>query len=937
MGYELEENCTWKSFAGRVVSLLVFCVSGFSACSGDSVSKPNIAPEENPVQQEETKVPFVGGPLMFTEVDPTNLVYEDHQGDDGSWIEIFNTSAEPVNLAGKFLTNDLGKPTKWAFGNVVVPAQDFMVVYLSGKDLPDFVAPADSTNMIGPGYWSWTDSQSEPVAGFSYANPLPDQKKLCFNENSERHCGSVMKFGNNEELGWTSISVMIGTGSTDVADAADISNANEILMHAYITKDRKVSFRLAQPDIDDWKGYEIVFTGTGDSSTVYRATLPAGTTFPDLANIYGTRMSPESKESQEVSVKIFSYIARNRGHEPHASFKAKKSGGSLYLLDEGGSIMDSLRYPEIPAGKSWSYGSINGTDNVTGFGFADPSPYGMSVGEVYSVQSPSLESLTELPPSGFYQDPFVVNLPEGFAIRCELGGKAPTENSPLVTILGFDKTTTVRCGSFVPGALPGKVLNRTYVFEKAPTIPAVFLTADPGSLFDPDTGIYMEGNFAQDAEPHYGANYWQDKEIPVFVELLEVGSSQPAFAKNAGFEIFGNYSRANEKKSVAITFREKYGDKRLEYPLFPEFPELKSFKGFVLRDNGSNYNNDYIRDMLATSITEGLGVDYQRGRASIVYYNGEYYGIHNIRERSTEYYFETHYGMDPKSIDLLKADNSASNGSSTEYQAMMDWLGYTSLANDGNYEKVAAQIDVGNFINYVLTELYIDNRDWPSNNLKKWRCSNPKTLWKWFIYDTDFGFGTGMSQYKNNIFEFATAEDGDSWPNGPESTLLLRRLLENASFRASFVNRMVVLLATYFETSRVMARINKLMGEIDQEIARDQKVWGKNVKWMNTSLSNMKEFAENRPMVIRNELVEFFGLGDPAPVALSSAGPGTIAVHGLPLDSNPLMVGFFKGFPVEVTAVPVNGGIFVQWNDGETAPTRVIVPGEIESLSAVFK
>ena len=36
-------------------------------------------------------------------------------------------------------------------------------------------------------------------------------------------------------------------------------------MQAYITKDRQVSFRLAQPDMDDWKGYEIVLTGTGDS------------------------------------------------------------------------------------------------------------------------------------------------------------------------------------------------------------------------------------------------------------------------------------------------------------------------------------------------------------------------------------------------------------------------------------------------------------------------------------------------------------------------------------------------------------------------------------------------------------------------------------------------------------------------------------------------
>lgn len=925
-----------KSFAGWAIPLLVFGVLGLSACSEEVSSKPNFpfSSDSSVSSGASISVPFVGGPLMITEVDPTNLVYEDHEGGDGSWIEIFNTSAEPVNLAGKFLTNNLEKPTKWSFGNAVVPAQGFLVVFLSGKDLKDFVPPSDSTDMIGSGAWAWTDSQNEDPVGFSYANPLPGQKKLCFNENSGRHCGAVMKFGDNEDLGWSSISVMIGTGSTDPEDVSDISKANEILLHAYITKDRKVSFRLAQPDVDDWKGYEVVFTGTGDSSTVYRTTLPSGTSFPDLKNIYGTRMSPESNETQEVAVKIFSYMARNRGHEPHASFKAKKSGGSLFLLDESGFLMDSLTYPEIPAGKSWSFGNVNG---VAGFGFAEPSPYGMSAGTVFPVRSPALDTLTELPPSGFYQAPFVVNFPEGLAVRCELGGKAPTENSPLVTALGFDKTTTVRCGSFVPGAMPGKLLNRTYVFENLPSVPAVFLTADPGSLFDPDTGIYMEGNFAQSSDPHYGANYWLDKEIPVFVELLEVGMNQPAFAKDAGLEIFGNYSRMNDKKSVAITFREKYGDKRLEYSLFPEFPELKSFKGFVLRNNGGNFYNDYIRDMLASSITEGLGVDYQRGRASIVYYNGEYYGVHNIRERSTEYYFETHYGMDPKAIDLLKADNSASNGSGTEYQAMMDWLENHHLDNDENYAKIAAQMDVGNFINYVLSELFIDNRDWPSNNLKKWRCSNPKTPWKWFIYDTDFGFGSGMSDFKNNIFEFATAEDGATWPNGPKSTLLLRRLLENPGFRTAFINRMAVLLVMNFEKTRVTARINKLMKDVEPEIERDQKKWKKNSRWMSSSLQKIMDFAQNRPNVILAEMQEFFGLGAVAPVTLSVVGAGTIAVHGLSLDTSPLSVGFFKDFPVELTAVPAKGCLFVQWSDGETAPTRILMPGEISQLGAVFK
>ena len=224
---------------------------------------------------------------MFTEVDPINVSYKDHEGDDDGWIELFNTSNDSVDLSGMYLTDSLEEPFKWAFGNVKIPPQSFMLVFLSGKNIPDFAAPHDTTNMIGSGCWTWTDAQSDPP-GYSYANPLDSKAKNCFKENGIGRFGAIMKLGENEELGWSSIAVFIGTKTSAKEDVVDISNTNEILIQAFITQGRKVSFRLTQPNVDDWKGYEIVLTGTGDSSTVYRTAIPTGTTFPDLENIYGT-------------------------------------------------------------------------------------------------------------------------------------------------------------------------------------------------------------------------------------------------------------------------------------------------------------------------------------------------------------------------------------------------------------------------------------------------------------------------------------------------------------------------------------------------------------------------------------------------------------------------------------------------------------------------
>ncbi len=912
----------------------------FTACSSSSSTDVeeeclDCGNSDNPENSSastdlDDSVTVAKGPILFTEVDPLNISYKDHEGGDAGWVELMNVSQEVVNLSGMSLTDSKEKKSKWTFGNAVLKPGELLVVFLSGKDIPDYVQPHDSISLIGNGCWTWTDSQNTPVAGQSTVK-LPQGQWPCYEEGGVRKFGGIMQYGENKELGWHSISFFVGTGDKgNSTDPKDLSKTNEILLTGYIEKDRQLQLRLAQPDVDDWKGWGKVLKGTGDSSTTYQITLPTGTTMPDLAHIYGTRFSPEDQELHSLTFKVSSYIARNRGHEPHANFKLKKAGGKLFLMNVDGSISDSVTYPEQPLGMTWSL------DSLKGWGYGAPSPNTFMQQAVVANREPDIEKQVSFPASGFYSSAFTINLAGLPNARCETGGNLPTEKSPHQDNIQINKTTVLRCASFATGSVSSEVVTRTYVFETRPQTPVVFLTANPNSLFDPDTGIYMEGPNAQAKDPHYGANYWEDREIPVFVELLEKGKNAPAFAKNAGFQIFGNYSRANAKKSVAIVFKEKYGDKRLEYPLFPDFPNLKKFKVFLLRNNGGNFGADYIRDRLCSSVTEGLDVDYQRGRGVVVYYNGEYFGIHSIRERSTEYYFETHYGLNPDEIDLLKADNSATSGSPTEYVAMMDWLAKNHLDSDENYAQVESQIDVNNFINYMQTEMFMNNRDWPSNNLKKWRGTNPKTKWKWFIYDMDFGFGNEYSVYKNNIFEFATAEDGEDWPNGPASTLLLRRMLENKNFKAAFINRMPVLLATTFEKSRLLARIDAMMSEIESEITRDQKRWNLNATYMSGQLEKMKAFAGSRQAVILSELAEHFELGDVAKVKLVTSGSGKILVHDLPVDRSSVTVSFFKGTPVTLTAKS-SGGSFTGWSDGIKTETRVIDPDTVTTLTANFK
>lgn len=911
-----------KKYTYALILLMVYVLFGCSSESNETV----IPPDEKP------SLKYVGfSPVIITEIDSRNSSYKDVDGDDPGWVELYNPADTMVDLSGLSFIDSYEGGNQWTFGHVEVAPKSYIIVFFSEKNRSSAVSPSDTVNMIGSGCWGWADNQNTPIAGTSTVEPLYSQ--YCYETESGRHFSAQMQHGEDGELGWHSTCTFVGVKSSDPDDVMDISKANELLLIGYLPKNMELEVRLAQTDIDDYKGWYSTITGTGDSNSAYHILLPQDTDFPDLKNIYGTRFSPVYNEKRKLQFEFSSYIAYNRGSEAHTSFKLKKGGGSLYLINNDLEILDSVAYPELPPEKTW-------TKAESEWGYAEASPKGALLSTIWSEKLGKME----LPPSGFFDAPFTIEFPADInqVVRCEEGGFAPKDTSSIYSgTLTIDHSIVLRCALFKTGALSGEIISRTYLFEKQPSIATFFITGDPLSFFDPDTGIYELGPNASTEMPNYGANFWENRELPIHIELIEANDKTPAFSLNAGYQIFGNYSRAQPKKSVAIVFREEYGENRLEYQLFPEFPNLNEFKAFLLRNSGNNYDLSYIRDMLASSISKGLGVDYQKGRSSIVFYNGEYYGIHNIRERSNEYYFETNYGLDPNSIDLLKADNEVSSGSAVGYIEMMNWIETNGVVSNENYEYVSTLMDIHNYLNYMHTEIFNNNRDWPSNNLKKWRSKSPITPWRWFLYDQDFGWDYLYvdEEYKYNIFDFVTKENGPDWPNGPQHTLLLRKLLENSSFKSAFINRYTTLLSMNFETSRLVQQIEKLMSVIEPEIPRDQDRWYSSwqINNMESETTRINDFAHNRQEASLLEMQSFFELPLVKKVTLLSDGLGHIAVHQLALDQSPMTISFFEGFPVLLSAEPNLGGIFKEWSDGVTTPIREINPSEVDTLKAIFK
>ncbi len=94
----------------------------------------------------------------------------DENGDSPDWVELFNNSASPVNLAGWRLTDTPTNLAKWFFPATNLAANGHLVVFASGKDRATNGAPLHTSFQInnGGGYLALVDSNGVVASEFNY-------------------------------------------------------------------------------------------------------------------------------------------------------------------------------------------------------------------------------------------------------------------------------------------------------------------------------------------------------------------------------------------------------------------------------------------------------------------------------------------------------------------------------------------------------------------------------------------------------------------------------------------------------------------------------------------------------------------------------------------------------------------------------------------------
>jgi hypothetical protein len=869
------------------------------------------------------------GQVVLNEMMSANynrIVDQDNEYND--WLELYNTSSSSVNLSGYYLSDDIDNLKKWVLPDYVLQSHAFLLVFASGKDISD-----------PPVYWNTIIKQGD---NWKFIIPTTN-------------IGTSWQTASFNDAGWTTGASGFGNGDSDDATTTAIGS-NIFIRKTFDIADKTTVKRLVlHVDYDDGfvayiNGVEVArmnvgspgqpvaynaFASSDHEAQMYQGGQPDVFEISNIESllvngtnvlaIQGHNNSSSSSDftlipyltigttNYSVSDWVHPYFSASQSYF-HTNFKLSNEGEALYLSSPAGVVVSDIA--AVPLDGDISYGlQPDGSSDFVYFASSTP---GKTNNDASGTTNQRADSVIFSVDGGNYPSGTTLVLSSPVAtdeIYYTKDGSIPTVSSiKYSSPIAVSADCVIKACLFRSGALPGPVVTHTYVVSKKHKFPITSLSTEPANLWDNQTGIYVKGPNAESENPYHGANFWQDWEKPAQLEVFDASGTN-VINQGVGIKIYGAWTRANDQKSMAIFARKNYGKGSLEYRFFDD-KAISKFESLVFRNSGNDFKYTQFRDGLMTGLARKMNVDRQGFKPSAHYLNGQYWGILNIREKINEHFVADNHQFDTEEVSILSNNNEVVMGTSEDYVSMLSFVNTQNLQTSDNYKQVLNKIDVDNYIQYQFTQIYIDNQDWPGNNIKFWRSHAAESKWRWILYDTDFGFGLyGSSNFNNNTLTFAMDATKTDWPNPAWSTLLFRRLLTSTEFRNNFITQYSDHLNTTFQSAAVNAQIDSLKSLFEGEIQFHLNKWGQSYASWISEVNRLKSFAGSRPTNAWNHLQSAFNLGARlnVTVGVDNAASGRVKLNSIILDQATFNGTYFANIPIKLKALPKPGYKFVRW------------------------
>ncbi len=620
---------------------------------------------------------------------------------------------------------------------------------------------------------------------------------------------------------------------------------------------------------------------------------------------------PDSLTIAAGSFKIFWADDQPQQGNTHLGFRISDNkeqiilsgGDSLSIIDHieyGQQYVDISfgRHPDPDSAHIWKY-----------FSAATP-------GQVNSMQF--FEDKNSTPfinmASGYYNQSFSVEITAddvNSVVLYTTDSEIPDHNSTVYNgPIQINSTTVLRAIVQKDGFLNSDVQTRTYIFEEPPVAPSVFLVTAYDNMWGAG-GIY--------------AFRYNEQEKPVHFEYYDQNKAE-RYQSDGGIKIHSPDGK--QQQSFRLYARTEYGNKYFRHKFFDQ-KDIAKFKRLVLRNAGNDgiqvNKRSHLRDMLSQQLF------FERNNQNAisafktvnVFLNGEFWGLYNLRERQDEYYIAENYPYEGD-LDLLErsfgyiSNRNAITGDWQAYDEMKIFMRDNDISLSQNYTYVKQLMDVDNFAEYWIFEIFAGNFDWLLNNIRFWKARNNESKWRWMMWDMDHGFGLPFSTYGYsdwNTLDWSTSTDGERTNNG-NNNIPIRKLLENENFKLKFINLFADLLNTTFKPANIHRVIDELANKIETDAARSfEKYESNSYQNWHEAVQSIKDYADERPHYVKEHIIAKFGLESTFTLTLNTNNEtaGSIKVNTIAISENNWQGEYFKGIPVLITHNSARGYNFNHW------------------------
>ncbi|MEC7863651.1 MAG: CotH kinase family protein [Bacteroidota bacterium] len=537
------------------------------------------------------------------------------------------------------------------------------------------------------------------------------------------------------------------------------------------------------------------------------------------------------------------------GGNAHSNFKITQTKGNevLMLTDAGNIFQDSIRV--LPNQKSHTRGResngaaiwgvfLNGTPNATNAVPMQEYATTPVFSQVGGYNAAAINLTLSSP------DPNIT-------IYYTTNGDEPNNTSTVyASPINIATTTVVKAIAYSSTSnIPASFIDyHTFFINDTHTIPILSISGDngQGGLLD-----LLDGGWGSSGLEPEGTIEWFDENGI----LLDKGTGE--------FNKHGNDSWAYDQRGFDYIMRDQFGyNYALQDEIFATKNRDKFQRVIVKAAANDNYPFSYggsgahIRDAYVHHLSQigDLRLDERSTSSCILYLDGNYWGVYEMREKVDDHDFtDYYYDQDRNNLQYLKTWGATW----TEYgapNAQIDWDNFVNfvntnpMVNQANYNQAKSEYNTGSLIDYFLLNSYVVCQDWLNWNTAWWRGMDPngdKKKWRYTLWDMDNTFDHGTN-YTGIPSSSPTAEPCDPSTlgntGGQGHVPIWNEMLTNQEFHDDYINRWQDLANGPLSCSFMIHILDSMVAVIDPEMPRQISTWGGTYTGWQNNVTDLRNF-----------------------------------------------------------------------------------------------